>query len=102
MTITIQEQEGRLNVELCGDLDNTASRKAEKELAPVFEQTDKDVRIDCAALDYISSSGMRIMLNIYKHQRANDHRIIIGNINEDVKETFALVGFLQLFEREDD
>lgn len=100
MTINITEQEGMMNIALCGDLDNTASRKAEKEMKPVFEQTDKDVRIDCTELDYISSSGMRILLNIYKHQRANGHRAIISNIKEDVEETFTLVGFMKLFDRE--
>ena len=37
MKITIKNEEGRLVGELIGDLDNTASSMAEKELAPLLE-----------------------------------------------------------------
>lgn len=97
MNITINEQEGRLVAALEGDLDNTASMKAEKSLAPVFECTDSDVVIDCTELNYISSSGLRILLNIYKHTRTNGHKAILKGLKDDVKEVFQLSGFLQLF-----
>lgn len=101
MNITINEQEGRLVAALEGDLDNTASMKAEKSLAPVFECTDSDVVIDCTELNYISSSGLRILLNIYKHTRTNGHKAILKGLKDDVKEVFQLSGFLQLFNTEE-
>ena len=84
-----------------GDLDNTASMKAEKSLAPVFECTESDVVIDCTELNYISSSGLRILLNIYKHTRTNGHKAILKCLKDDVKEVFQLSGFLQLFNTEE-
>lgn len=84
-----------------GDLDNTASMKAEKSLAPVFECTESDVVIDCTELNYISSSGLRILLNIYKHTRTNGHKAILKGLKDDVKEVFQLSGFLQLFNTEE-
>lgn len=97
MNITINEQEGKLVAVLEGDLDNVASTQAERSLAPVFECTDKDVLIDCTELNYISSSGLRILLNIYKHTRTNGHNAILKNLKDDVKEVFQISGFLQLF-----
>ena len=97
MNITINEQEGRLVAALEGDLDNTASMKAEKSLAPVFECTESDIVIDCTELNYISSSGLRILLNIYKHTRTNGHNAILRGLKDDVKEVFQISGFLQLF-----
>ena len=67
MKITIKNEEGRLVGELIGDLDNTASSMAEKELAPLLECDDRDIVLECRELDYISSSGLRILLNIYKN-----------------------------------
>ena len=61
--ITINEQEGRLIVVPSGSLDNAASTQAERGLAPIFERTDCDVVIDCKELDYISSSGLRIIFS---------------------------------------
>ena len=98
MRITIKNEEGRLVGELIGDLDNTASSMAEKELAPLLECDDRDIVLECRELDYISSSGLRILLNIYKNARRSGHRAFIRNLNEDVTEVFRIGGFLQLFE----
>jgi anti-sigma B factor antagonist len=98
MKITIKNEEGRLVGELIGDLDNTASSMAEKELAPLLECDDRDIVLECRELDYISSSGLRILLNIYKNARRSGHRAFIRNLNEDVTEVFRIGGFLQLFE----
>lgn len=98
MKITIKNEDGRLVGELIGDLDNTASSMAEKELAPLLECDDRDIVLECRELDYISSSGLRILLNIYKNARRSGHRAFIRNLNEDVTEVFRIGGFLQLFE----
>lgn len=98
--ISINEQDGQLLVALVGDLDNVASLQAERGLAPVFERTDCDVVIDCAELDYISSSGLRILLNVYKHTRANGHTATLKGMIDEVEEVFRLSGFLQLFKVE--
>ena len=97
LNITINEQAGRLIAALVGDLDNAASTQAKRGLEPVFERTDCDVVIDCTELNYISSSGLRIVLDVFKHTRSNGHKAILKNLSEDVKEVFDLSGFLQLF-----
>lgn len=98
INIKINKQADALVVALEGDLNNVASMQAEKSLAPVFECTDSDVVIDCTALNYISSSGLRLMLNIYKHTRSCGHKSIMRGLTDEVKEVFQLSGFLQLFE----
>ena len=97
LNITINEQAGRLIAALVGDLDNAASSQAKRGLEPVFERKDCDVVIDCTQLNYISSSGLRIVLDVFKHTRSNRHKVILKNLSEDVKEAFELSGFLQLF-----
>ena len=97
MNITISELEGKLVATLEGDLNNVASSQAERGLAPIFERTDCDIVLDCTQMNYISSSGLRLLLNVYKHTRANGHKAILKNLSEDVKEVFDISGFLQLF-----
>lgn len=101
MDIKIDEQEGRLVVSLSGDFDNMASSQAERGMTPIFERTDCDVVLDCTELSYISSSGLRILLNVYKHTRANGHAAILRGMADEVEEVFSLSGFLQLFKVED-
>ena len=101
MDITINECDGRLIVIINGDLDNAASSQAERSLAPVFEHTDCDVVLDCTQMPYISSSGLRLLLNVFKHTRANGYAAVLKGMNEEVTEVFELSGFLQLFQVED-
>jgi len=101
MNVTINEHDDRYVVALSGDLDNTASRNVEKAFEPLMTQSDHDVQIDCEELEYISSSGLRLLLNLYKHQRATGHRTIISHLKDYVEEVFQVGGFLILFERED-
>ena len=100
MDITITEQNALQTILLAGDLDIAASSKAESSLTPVFERTDCDILIDCSQLNYISSSGLRILLNLYKHVRANGHTATLKGMNEEVEEVFYVSGFLGLFKKE--
>ena len=99
--ITLSEQDGRLVAALIGDLDNVASTEAARGLEPIFERTDCNILIDCSELEYISSSGLRILLNVYKHARSNGHLVTLKGMSDDVREVFVLGGFLQLFLMED-
>ena len=99
--ITLSEQDGRLVAALIGDLDNVASSEASCGLEPVFERTDCNILIDCSELEYISSSGLRILLNVYKNARSNGHLVTLKGMSDDVREVFVLGGFLQLFLTED-
>lgn len=100
MNVTITEEPGRIVATLSGELDNTASTKAEQALAPLFLRDDCDIVIDCRELEYISSSGLRILLNIYKHTRKIGHRAILRQVQEDVEDVLRTGGFLQLYEKE--
>ena len=97
----MNERDGRLVVAIYGDLDNAASSQAERSLVPVYERTDCDIVLDCTQMPYISSSGLRLLLNVFKHARANGHAAILKGMNEEVHEVFDLSGFLQLFNVED-
>ena len=99
--VTLSEQDGKIVATLIGDLDNVASSEASRGLEPVFERTDCNILIDCSELEYISSSGLRILLNLYKHARSNGHLVTLKGLSEDVREVFILGGFLQLFLIED-
>jgi anti-sigma B factor antagonist len=106
--ITLSEQAGienrsaeKLVATLVGDLDNAASTEAARGFEPVFERTDCDIVIDCTQLNYISSSGLRIFLNIYKHFHGHGHWVILKGMSDDIRVVLSLGGFLQLFHTED-
>ena len=86
---------------LIGRLDTPASPDALKELAPLFEQADKEIVLDCKQLSYISSSGLRIFLMLRKEAAAKGGKVIVRSINEDIRKVFMMTGFLNQFELQD-
>ncbi|MBE6256704.1 MAG: STAS domain-containing protein [Prevotella sp.] len=100
MEIKITEKNDRLVALLIGELDNTACIEAKKALAPLTQQNDHDVEIDCSELEYISSSGLRLFIGIYKHQHEIGRRSIMSHVSDKLKDVFEIGGFLMLFEQE--
>lgn len=100
MEIKITEKSDRFVALLCGELDNIACIEAKKALAPLNQQTDHDVEIDCSELEYISSSGLRLFIGIYKHQHDIGRRCIMTHVSDKLKDVFEIGGFFMLYEQE--
>ncbi len=100
MKTNIQEIEGKIVATLIGELDTAAAIEVEKQLQPLFDSEGHDIVIDCTELEYIASSGLRILLSILKKAKANGSRLVLKNVNEDIQEVFRLTGFNSIFEFE--
>ena len=61
MNTTIKELEDKFLVTLEGELDTAAAVDVEKTLQPLYTTNGKNVEIDCSQLEYIASSGLRIL-----------------------------------------
>lgn len=100
MKTTIQETDGKLVAVLSGEMDTAAAVEAETTLQPLFDSEGKDIVLDCAELEYIASSGLRILLNLLKKVKAGGNRVILKNVNEVIRDVLELTGFVSLFEFE--
>ena len=100
MKISIQEIDGKLVAFLSGELDTAAAAEAERELHPLLESAGRDVVIDCTELEYIASSGLRILLGILKKVKADGGRVVLRNVNEVIRDVLELTGFIKIFEFE--
>ena len=98
MTLDIKEHEGGLTAVISGRLDTPSAVKAQQEIVPLLENADKEIILDCEQLQYISSSGLRLFLAIRKEVSAKGGKVIVENINEDIKKVFMMTGFIQLFD----
>lgn len=95
MKTNIKEIDGKYVITLEGRLDTAAADQTDKELSVLNEQPGRDIIFDCEGLEYISSSGLRILLNVRKH--ATDNQVTIRNLNDDVLHIFQMTGFNNLF-----
>lgn len=100
MNTTVEELDGKLVATLEGEMDTAAAVEAEKLLKPLYNSQGKDVIIDCSSLEYIASSGLRILISILKGAKAGGSRVVMKHVNDDIMNVFRLTGFIDLFEFE--
>ena len=100
MKTKIEQLEDKYLVTLAGEMDTAAAAAAEEVLQPLYNTNGKDVVIDCTDLEYIASSGLRILISILKGAKAGGSRVVLKNVNEDIKSVFELTGFINIFEFE--
>lgn len=100
MEIKINETESLINVDLKGRLDTAAAQEIGEQLLPLQDKAEKTIVLDCSEMTYISSSGLRIFLTLRKAAAVKGGKVIIRNINDDIRSVFMMTGFLNLFEIE--
>ena len=100
MKTNIEEIDGKYIATLEGEMDTAAAMEAEEALKVLYSTNGKDVIINCAKLEYIASSGLRILLGILKGAKAAGSRVVLRDVNDDIKEVFKLTGFISIFEFE--
>ena len=96
--IEIKENNGGMLAILNGRLDTPAAVKAQQEIGPLLENADKEIVFDCTNLEYISSSCLRLFLTIRKEASVKGGKVIIENINDEIRKVFMMTGFFNLFE----
>ena len=100
MITKIEEVDGKYVATLEGEMDTAAAVEAEEVLKPLYTSDGKDVVIDCSSLEYIASSGLRILLSILKGAKAAGSKVVMRGVNDDIKNVFKLTGFISIFEFE--
>lgn len=101
MKTTIEELDEKIIVTMTGSLDTAAAIDAEQTLKPITaDEVSKDIVIECQELEYIASSGLRILLDILKKTKAKGKHVVLRHVNEDIMSVFKITGFINLFEFE--
>ncbi len=98
MEVKINQENAVITVELKGRLDTAAAQEVGEQILPLQEKADKTIILDCSEMSYISSSGLRIFLTLRKAAAVKGGKVIIKNINDDIRSVFMMTGFLNLFE----
>jgi len=98
MEVSITNEGQHVKATLNGRLDTAAAVTVEKDFESLKDQADKEIEIDCSGLEFISSSGLRLLLALRKVTISKGGKMFISNVNEQVRNVFTLTGFFNLFE----
>lgn len=97
MNIELEEIDGVTVATLFGELDGrTAPIVQEKLLA--LPQPNGKALLDMSGVSYISSAGLRALLMLYRQMAANDGRVALAGLTENIKDVMIVTGFLEFFD----
>jgi anti-sigma B factor antagonist len=98
MNINQEEVRNIVILSLNGRLDTLHFPLVDKELSSLIDNNRKEIILDCTSMDYISSSGLRILLKGLKQMEAARGRLTICNLQPQITQIFKISGFDHLFE----
>lgn len=80
-----------------GSFDTLAAEQAEPYVKELESLASKPITIDCNALDYIASSGLRVLLRLRKASAAQGRQVTLLGVNENIMEVLKVTHFDRMF-----
>ena len=97
MSLTINKTQNAMQttIALSGRLDTTTAPELENQLRALLPETSVLV-LDFAALEYISSAGLRVLLVAQKEMNKKNGQLTLTHVNETVMEVLEITGFTDI------
>jgi anti-sigma B factor antagonist len=92
-----EEEDGSVVMNFEGWLDTTAAIQAKRDMTILNDKLDRNIVLDLSGLDYISSSGLRLFLNLLKESRAHGGSLCLTGASDYIRQVFLDVGFTKIF-----
>ena len=96
MEVKILEQNDEKVVIIEGRVDTVTVPDLEMKVSPIWTMPGIKLVFDCEKLEYISSSGLRIVLTTHKQVTANCGKFILRNLTREVRSVLDLTGFSRI------
>jgi len=98
MKIKIDEKQNMLVVSVSGKLDVMSAPELEEALSKhIDEAKAKTIILNVSELDYVSSSGLRVVLLSAKRLKEIKCELVIAGLKDTVKDVFEISGFYSVF-----
>ncbi len=97
MEIKIQDNLENITAIMSGSFDTLAAQEAEPSVMEFESLASKPITIDCTALDYVASSGLRVFLRIRKACAAHGQQVTLLGVNENIMEVLKVTHFDKMF-----
>mgnify|MGYP000138741897 CR=1 FL=1 len=93
MKIAVETGTDRICIKLSGQLNTLTSVDFEKEVANAISSPFLNVVLDCSELSYISSAGLRLLLTLYKGQKAKGGTFVLQHVRKEIVDLLKTTGF---------
>jgi len=93
METEISQKDDTTIFTLSGRLDSHSAPQFEKQVQDFLVSPDSNLVLNFNNLDYISSAGLRIILNTAKAYKPTQYKFITCTMQDHVQEVFEISGF---------
>ena len=98
MDISVRETGGVSVMDFTGNLDTNTSPAAESVVNQLLEGGNEKIIFNFMNLNYISSSGLRILLATAKKMKTSGGKMMVCSLNDTVQEVFDISGFAAILD----
>lgn len=94
----VEKHTGTVTIlEISGRLDSTSSKELEEKVMAVVSGGAKHLLMDFGGVDYINSSGLRVLLMAFQQLRKNGGKLHLCAIKDYMREVFDISGYTEIF-----
>lgn len=97
MELVEKKQGNVLVLELIGRLDTTNYTAVETKVMSLVDAGEQNFLLECGKLEYISSSGLRVLLALLKKLGQKNGKLVLCSLNDNITEIFEIAGFSNIF-----
>lgn len=96
LTSQIENRNGIQLIHLSGALDSETHEQIEALLAPMVDQSDVRIVLDCAALSYVNSTSLALLGHCQRISLQNRSFMGIAGLNRRITKTIEMLGMSKL------
>ena len=96
MDIQVRDAGGVSILDFSGNLDTNNSPAAESDVNRLIEDGCYKIVFNFKGLNFIASSGLRILLSTAKKLKTSGGKMMVCDLNETVQEVFDISGFASI------
>ena len=96
MEIKTLSEENPYVFALVGRLDTNTAPELEAFTKELYDKQVKDIAVDMAECDFVSSAGLRVIVAMQKRATSEHGHLEFRNVQEDVMDVFEMTGFCKI------
>lgn len=95
--IKFDNEKNTLYVIPIGEVDINTSQNFKDTVVKRLNEKPADVVIDGEQLDYLDSTGLGVLISIYKTTKENKHKVYLKNIKPNIRKLFDITELDKVF-----
>lgn len=96
MQVDVRDDGGIVLIEPAGDIDGKTAPDFQDQVL-VRVQPGARIVLNLARVPFMSSAGLRSMLLIYREAKSKGAKVVLAQVNKDIRGSMSATGFLSFF-----